>query len=86
VGDATNLVGSVPDAPHGNVADVFFDGPILQLAPTGTGPATVAHMVIGGIDLDAAAAGLAGIGWDFTREPGAVTTTTPDGCGVRLTR
>jgi len=87
VGDESTLVGSVPaDAPpHGNVADVFFDGPILQLAPTGTGPATVAHMVIGGVDLDAAAAGLSAIGWDFTREPRALTTMTPDGCGVRLT-
>ena len=86
VGDQATLVGSVPpDADHADVADVFFDGPILQLAPAGTGPTTVAHMVIGGVDLDTAAESLAAIGWDHAREPGALTTMTPDGCGVRLT-
>jgi catechol 2,3-dioxygenase-like lactoylglutathione lyase family enzyme len=89
VGDASNLVGSVPDGdPHGDNADAFFgNGPVLQLYPAGTGLATVAHLVIGVPDegaLDAAALGLDALGWEYRREPGAVNAYTPDGVGVRL--
>jgi hypothetical protein len=92
VGDASNLVGSVPDDapdPHGDTADVFFgNGPVLQLFPAGSGLATIAHLVIGvphPAALDAAALGLSAVGVEYRREPGALNTYTPDGVGVRLT-
>ena len=89
VGDASTAIGSVPADSHDPSADVFFDnGPVLQLFPVGTGPSTVAHLVIGVPDtaaLDAAALGLDGLGWEYRREPGAINMFTPDGVGVRLT-
>jgi catechol 2,3-dioxygenase-like lactoylglutathione lyase family enzyme len=89
VGDASTAVGSVPADAHDPSADVFLDnGPVVQLWPTGTGLATVAHLVIGVPDdaaLDAAALGLDELGWEYRREPGALNAYTPDGAGVRLT-
>jgi catechol 2,3-dioxygenase-like lactoylglutathione lyase family enzyme len=89
VGDASNLVGSVPVDAHDPSADVFFgSGPVIQLWPAGPGLSTVAHIVIGVDDeaaLDAAALGLDELGWEYRREPGAVNAYTPDGVGVRLT-
>jgi hypothetical protein len=89
VGDASNLVGSVPADSHDPSADVFFDsGPVVQLYPAGPGPSTVAHLVIGVPDegaLDAAALGLDAVGGEYRREPGAINTYSPDGVGVRLT-
>ena len=90
VGDESVHIGAVPeDAPPGDTADAFFDnGPVIQLYPAGTGLVTVAHLVIGVPDegaLDAAALGLDGLGAEYRREPGAISTDTPDGMGVRLT-
>lgn len=88
VGDASNVVGSVPaDAPHGDTADIFIGDTVIQLWPAGRGPATVAHLVIGVPDeaaLDAAALGLDELGGEYRREPGALNTYSPDGVDVRL--